>query len=958
MFRASHLVGCLAIFCGGSLLAADSVDFNRDIRPILSNHCFKCHGPDAEERQANLRLDTREGAFAESDGGLAIVPGKPQESLLIERITADDQYERMPPPETGLKLSEHQIDLFRQWIDQGAKWEGHWSFQPPQRAELPPVKDAAWTRNAIDRFVLARLEANSLAPSPAATRYELIRRLSLDLTGLPPTMEEADAFVSDESPDAHERLVDRLLASPAYGERWARVWLDLARYADSAGYAQDPPRTIWRYRDWVIEAINSGMPFDQFTVEQIAGDMLNEPTEDQLLATAFHRNTMTNSEGGTDDEEFRNAAIVDRVNTTMQAWMGLTMECAQCHNHKYDPISQEEYYKFFAVFNNTADADRGNEEPNLTTLMPQQRRARERIKTEISGLEQVVAKKLAKQDDSNAKPQATVADGPLKTRFVRIEQPGRNVVLHLAEVQAFVGERNVATGGKASQVSTAYDGPAKLAIDGNTNGDYFAAKSTSHTAQGDDPWWEVDLGKAQVLDRLVLWNRTDNGLHARLKNFRVVALDEERQPLWIKTVGPSPNPSAEWKLPLSTDQLGDQTRAEIARYVSGESTPANLPEQKQIAELKKKLENIKGVPTPIMQELPEGRRRTTNIHIRGNFRSKGEEVSPGVPAALHPLPTNSEDAPNRLDVARWLIDETNPLTARVVVNRYWELLFGAGLVETSEDFGAQGELPSHPRLLDYLAVELMRHDWDTKWLVRTIVTSATYRQTSRVTPELAQADPNNRQLSRGPRFRLSAEMIRDQALAVGGLLSTKMYGESVRPPRPNLGLKAAFGGSTDWQPSPGEDRYRRGLYTRWRRTTPYPSFMTFDATSREVCTIRRVRTNTPLQALVTLNDPVFVEAAQALARRIVSEVGMSSEERAAYGFRLALTRPPSEAEVTRLVALYDQLLVRYREDAEAANKMATQPIGPPPEGADVAELAAWTVVGNVLLNLDETLAKR
>ncbi len=535
MHKAAFLASMLLLSSVGRAFAAEPVDFNRDIRPLLANTCFKCHGPDDQERQANLRLDTPQGALAESDGGFAIVPGKPQESLLVYRITTDDADERMPPVDSGLKLKPNEIELLRRWIAEGAKWQGHWSFQSPARLPLPQVQDKTQINNAIDYFVQSRLQSEQLAPSPQASRYELIRRVSLDLTGLPPTIAEADAFAADTRPDAYERLVDRLLASPEYGQRWARPWLDMARYADSAGYAQDPERTIWRYRDWVIGAINENKPFDQFTIEQLAGDMLESPTEDQMIATAFHRNTLTNSEGGTNDEEFRSAAVIDRVNTTMQVWMGLTMGCAQCHTHKYDPITQEEYYQFYAVLNSTEDADRGDESPNLTTLTVEQQQQRERLRREIAKLQTTVAETL-KAQSATAKPQADVPHGPLKTKYIRVENPGNNVFLHLAEVQAFVGDKNVATAGTATQISTGFDGPAKLAIDGNTDGNY-QAKSVSHTGDGNDPWWEVDLGAPQTIDRIVLWNRTDNGLHARLANFRVIALDEKRQPLWARHNG-------------------------------------------------------------------------------------------------------------------------------------------------------------------------------------------------------------------------------------------------------------------------------------------------------------------------------------------------------------------------------------------------------------------------------------
>ena len=794
--RHTFLVTALSI--NPLLLAAESqvVDFNRDIRSILANRCFRCHGPDDETEQAGLRLDVPEHAYEQLDSGnRAVVPGEPDASEILQRICSTDDDVRMPPAESGDPLSPSQIALVTRWIEQGAKYDRHWSFDAPRRSGLPRVAKQDRSRNAIDVFVQARLERDGLRPAKRAGRRQLIRRVTLDLIGLPPTMEEVKSFLGDERPGAFDRVLDRLLSSPAYGERWARVWLDLARYADSAGYAQDPPRTIWKYRDWVISALNENKSFDDFTVEQLAGDLLPHPTEDQLIATAFHRNTMTNSEGGTDDEEFRNAAIVDRVNTTMQVWMGLTMGCAQCHNHKYDPITQQEYFRFFAVFNNTEDADRGNESPTLESWTEELLEQKRSLQAQI---EELKAKK------QQASPQPTEKD-----------ETGKD--------------------------------------------------NTDHEEQRDSP-----------------------------------AAEELKQ-------------------------------------------------------LQKQLADLKGVPTPIMRELSGDKIRQTHIQVRGNFQVKGEQVAPGVPSSFHPLA--GDEQPNRLDAARWLVDQRNPLTARVTTNRIWEQMFGVGIVETSEDFGVQGMLPSHPDLLNHLALELMHSRWDTKRLIRLIASSATYCQTSRVRPQLLKRDPANRRLARGPKFRLSAEKLRDQALAVSGLLSRNMYGPSVRPPQPNLGLRAAFGGSTDWEPSSGDDRYRRGLYTSWRRTTPYPSMATFDAPSREFCTVRRIRTNTPLQALVTLNDPVFVEAAQALARRIVADAGTSNEERAKYAFELCLSRTPSRDELGQTLALLDDALSRFASDAEAATSMASDPLGPVPDEMDTGALAAWTVVANVIMNLDEFLAR-
>lgn len=750
------------------------VDYARDVRPILARNCFACHGKDETHRLAGLRLDTREGATARTaSGNTAIRPGKPEASLLLKRITAPSP-QRMPPVSTGKRLSPQEIAALKRWIAQGAVYKPHWAFVKPQRPRLPSVRNAKWIRNGIDSFILARLEKEGLAPAPQADRYTLLRRLSLDLTGLPPTPDEVTAFMQDTSPTAYEKVVDRLLASPHYGEKWARMWLDLARYADSAGYGSDPLRpNLWPYREWVINAFNRNLPYDRFTIEQLAGDLLPNPTRDQLIATAFHRNTMTNTEGGTDDEEFRTAAVKDRTITTVQVWMGLTMGCAQCHTHKFDPITQKEFYSFFAFFNQTEDNDQPDDRPSLPLPTEEQTKRIESLKTEIAGLEARV---------------------------------------------------------------------------------------------GTMPELKADIDKK-----------------------------------------------------------------------------------------KKELDAVKPVQLPIMRELPAEKRRATNVLVLANFLQKAEKVEPGTPAAFHVLPSN---APlSRLGVAEWLVSRDNPLTARVAVNRFWAQIFGTGIVETEEDFGLQGSFPTHPELLDWLAIEFMDRKWDIKSLLKTIVMSATYLQSSRVTPPALAKDPRNRLLARFPRRRLDAEMVRDQALALSSLLSRKIGGPSVFPPQPAGLWQAAFNGERTWPTSTGEDRYRRGLYTFWRRTVPYPSMATFDAPSREVCTIRRIPTNTPLQALVTLNDPVYLEMAQALGRRIAREGGATTADRAAYGLRLVTARPATAPQAQPLVRLYERELAYYREHAEDAKKLATEPFGPLPAGMDIAEQAAWTVVSNVLLNLDAVLTK-
>jgi mono/diheme cytochrome c family protein len=748
-----------------------TVAFNRDVRPILSNHCFKCHGPDL--KKGGLNLKERDVALKTlRSGNVAIVPGKSDQSVLLERITTAEETERMPPK--GKRLTPEQIATLKTWIEQGAKYEEHWAYVKPVRPALPAVKHKSWPRNGIDYFILARLEQEELSPALEADRATLLRRASLDLTGLPPTLQELDRFLADRSEDAYEKAVDRLLASPHYGEHQARYWLDQARYADTNGYEADHRRGIWPWRDWVINAFNRDLPFDQFTIEQIAGDLLPHATRDQIIATGFHRNTMVNTEGGTDDEEFRVAALVDRVNTTMAVWMGTTFNCAQCHNHKYDPFTMRDYYGTLAFFNGTQDQGRGNA-PELSLFTPEQEVRKQQLQEQISPL------------------QKAGTSGALAFGF---------------------------------------------------------------------------------------------GLKAR------------------------------------------------------------------VATLQKKEAAITAPTTLVMRELPKP--RPTHVMIRGNFKNLGDAVTPAVPAKLHPLKPG--EPLNRLGLAHWLVDPDNPLVGRVTMNRIWSHYFGRSLVETSEDFGIQGELPSHPELLDWLATELVREKWSLKAVHKTIVTAATYRQSTRASPELYRRDPFNRTYGRGPRFRLDAEMVRDNALAISGLLNRKVGGPSVFPYQPDGIWFNPYSGDK-WVTSKDGDQHRRGLYTFWRRTAPYAEFMAFDAPSREVCTERRPRTNTPLQALATLNDKVFVEASSALARRILTEAKGGTAERATLGFRLCVARAPTAAELEQLTRLYQESLEKYRKDSAAAKAMAKHGGADVPPGMDVAELAAWTVVANVLLNLDETITK-
>lgn len=1135
------------------------VDFARDIQPIISSKCFQCHGPDESSRKAKLRLDVRDEAIqSRKDGTQAIKPGDPGASTLVARITSRDPDEMMPPTKEGHPLSVAEVELLKQWVQAGAPYAAHWAFVKPVRPALPKVRDVHWPKNEIDHFVLSALEAKGLKPAPPVDRHSLVRRLSLDLTGLPPSPELVHSFVSDARPGAVERLVDRLLASPAYGERWARMWMDIARYADSAGYGSDPLRlNVWPYRDWVIQAFNRNLPYDVFTREQLAGDLLPSPGEDQFIATAFHRNTMTNTEGGTDDEEWRVAAVKDRIAVTAQAWMGLTLACAQCHSHKFDPISQQEYYRFYALFNQTEDNDQPDERPTLPLYDTETKRRLQEFHGEIAQWEvrlaqdtpgfldefrNWVASRSQGEQWETIEPSALtsekgtvlarLSDGsilatnvaatretyfvktrltsagvtgvrlealphdelpekgpghaggnfvlnefsasftpdeakPVIARTVRIELPGANRMLSLAEVQVWSQGTNAALKAATKQSSTDYAGPPELAVDGNTDGHYDRAKSTTHTRAEKDPWWEVDLGRNVTVEKVTVWNRTDNNLANRLDGARLVALDERRAEVFstVMTRAPATQETfaldgsralkfvaasadyhqSEYHVEKAIDGSSAQKsgwavggelgrphqavfelsgavgpgtvtfklehsfgdRQALGRFrlaVTRDQTPLRvLPRtlaesfadgpayrngglgsvplkewfrkhakstaevNEEIQGLKKKIAGLKSIPVPVMRELASEKKRSTRFLNKGSFLSPGETVEAGIPAAFGAWP---EGAPlNRLGVVDWLFSPDNPLTARVAVNRYWAQLFGAGLVETEEDFGTQGQLPSHPELLDWLAVMFgsprggsnasadLALGWDMKALLKFIVTSATYQQSSQISAEALARDPKNRLLSRYPRRRLDAEMVRDQALAASGLLASKVGGPSVFPPQPDGLWKAAFNGERTYPTSQGTDRYRRGLYTVWRRTVPYPSMATFDAPSRETCTLRRLPTNTPLQAFVTLNDPVYVESAQALARRIVREGGKDTGARVRFGLSLVLSRVPTNEQERALVRLFESERAHYRERAEDARRLASEPLGALPDGWDPAEAAAWTVVANVLLNLDGVLSK-
>ncbi len=1031
-------------------IATKSTLFVAKIRPILAARCYQCHGPDVQ--QNGLRLDSLAAALKGSALGRVIVPGQSEKSPLVRRVLGLD---RPQMPYGGPALTAEQVRVIRHWIDQGApgpdstelivaaKRVKHWAYIKPAPPSLPAVKNTAWVRNPIDNFILARLEKERLSPSPEADKETLIRRASLDLIGLPPTIEEVDTFLADQSPNAYEKVVDRLLASPHYGERWARPWLDLARYADTNGYEKDNRRTAWKYRDWVINAPNQDMSFREFSIDQIAGDMLPNATTEQKIASGFHRNTLLNQEGGIDPEEARWETLVDRVNTTASVWLGTTLACAQCHNHKYDPFTQKDYYRFLAFFDNgeyqVLKLGQGAEwvlEPQLELPTPEQETQSNELKAEIARLRTVLSTPTPDLEAAQAQweremkgvaanrtvlrpshfssvggatlklleDQSLLASGknPEADTYVleaktdrtgitgvRIEVlgdaslphggPGRdpdgNFFLSALEVEATPADQS----GPVQKVVF------KDAVADESEGGYSVKNLVN---EGPKPkGWAIDssASSAPLIRQAALIPEKPFGfergtvLTIRLKHemlhasrnigrFRL-SVTSIADPGSIASLPARLRPILDIPVAKRTQEQNTQLAAAYRSL-----SPLLKPTRDRIAELQKSLDKLGIVTSLIMQERRSFDRPSTYLRVRGSYLSKGEKVFAGVPAVLQPMP--EDEMPNRLGLAFWLVDEDNPLTARVTVNRYWEQFFGRGIVETSEDFGTQGERPIHPELLDWLATEFMRQGWSMKAIKRLIVTSATYRQSSRVTPERLERDPYNKLLARGPRFRVEAEMVRDIALAASGLLSPKIGGPSVFPYQPE-GVWDRPYNNDKWVMSEGEDRYRRSIYTFIRRTSPYPSLINFDAPSREFCTVRRIRTNTPLQALTTLNDPAFFEAVQALARSMMADAGPDASARAIYGFRRCVSRRPTPEEVDRILAFYHQQLDRFQKDANAAAevvgaglpgsagvlpasaaKMAALPVkgytGPP---SGVPELAAWTMVSNVLLNLDETITK-
>ena len=831
-------VGGVLAACSPSSTAADRLSYNRDIRPILSENCFGCHGPDEHDRKGGLRLDVPQPEAPPTDSGLAaIVQAKPDESELINRILAADPDVLMPPPESNKTLSAAQKETLRRWIAEGATYEPHWAFLAPVRPNVPSVKDAAWPKNTIDHFILARLEKEGLSPSPEADRSTLIRRLFLDLTGLPPTRADAEAFLADTSAGAYEQLVDRLLASPHYGERMAVDWLDAARYADTNGYQVDRDRENWPWRDWVMKAFNANMPFDQFTIEQLAGDLLPDATRDQRIATGFHRNHMLNEEGGIIAEEFLAEYTGDRVETTATVWLGQTFNCTRCHNHKFDPFTQRDFYALKAFFHNVNERGVGNYGTHIRV---------------------------------NAPPFLQLASSEQEARLTKLKAAVDAAVKHVADVK---GAKKKAEQEASQQPDAA--APSTAASENSPSN----ADATPTDAQSSEP-------------------------------------------------APDPVKVAEEELKKRKQEHADF-----------EAT----------------------IPTAlVMEELPKPRK--TFILMRGDYTAPGEEVAADTPSMLPPM---ASDLPrNRLGLARWLVAPENPLTARVTVNRFWQSFFGTGLVVTTEDFGSQGAQPSHADLLDWLAVEFRESGWDVKRLVKLIVMSATYRQQSAIPPALRERDPQNRLLARGPRFRLQAEFIRDQALTASGLLNPQLGGPSVKPYHPP-GLYEQVVAQKDnpkatYQQGTGSDLHRRSLYTYWKRSVPHPAMLTFDVPFRETCTVKRSRTNTPMQALTLMNDPTFVEAAEFLAARMIHEGGDDAASRIAHGFWLVSARPPEPREAALLAASLERFRSEFAAtptdadlllavgDATAAEALKT---------IDAAERAAYTLVASMLLCRDEAVMR-
>ena len=1068
---------CASALLHPALLSSQQIDFNRDIRPILSAQCFSCHGPDAANRKTRMRLDLESGARIDlGKGRYPIIPGDPEKSEILRRVASHDPATRMPPAYAGrAPLKDAEIARIRLWIAQGGHWQPFWSFLPSVRPALPPVRETVWVRNPIDRFILNRLEREGLHPAAEADKATLIRRVTLDLTGLPPTPAEVEAFLNDPSPDAYGRVVDRLLASPRYGERMAFRWMEAARYGDTNGYQTDGPRDMWRWRDWVIVAFNRNMPYNQFTIEQLAGDLLPNASLDQRIATGFNRNHRTSGEGGIIPEEYRVEYVADRVQTTATVWMGLTVGCARCHDHKYDPIPQKDFYRLFAYFNQVPDEkgfawNYGNEDPLVKAPLPDQSRNLTELDRRIAEAERRFEaqrpqlrkaqrrweRSLAQAQKSRQEEEQSGAD-PL----VRARPPGRalapaqssdpitNANWTIKEGLVFQSGKDAlrveggATGGSpadqggrptiSQERSHHFDGTHYLEADGKVaDFDYLqpftlaawiqpGAATGAIVSHAEDYFEGMGHGLYLIDGKIrlhIIRRWTDLGIRVETAapiplgqwQHVLVTYDGKRKASGVKIYlngqaletrilfDQNTEPIHHPKTPLRIGAGGGlrflgsiadvaiynralapeeaaaiSVRESVARIAAIPEPQRSRAQSAKLAayfletaaprEIRNALGDLKSLRSerqqfydsiPTVMVMADGASRDTFVLKRGAYDAPGEKVTAGVPEVLAPARAGSTD--NRLGLARWLVDRANPLTARVTVNRFWQSYFGFGIVKTVDDFGAQGEFPVHPELLDWLATEFMESGWNVKALQKTIVMSATYRQSSRVSAELLQKDPDNRLLARGPRFRLGPEVIRDQALAVSGLLAEKLGGPSVKPYQP-AGLWQELGGGSGYKQDQGEGLYRRSLYTYWKRTVAPPYMTNFDSPNREQCTVFENRTNSPLQALDLMNDVTFLEAARKLAERMMTEGGSSPAERVGYGYRLVLARAVEPKQRQVLLNALDSFAISFRANAGAAHDFLKQGESPVRTGLDEAELAAYAGVASLLLNLDETITK-
>ncbi len=940
-----------------------NVSFAEHIRPLFAQHCMSCHG--GVKQASGLSFVYRDAALSECESGMTpIVPGNPAESYLIDRVSDADPDFRMPPAEHGRALNQREIALLARWIEQGAAWDEHWAFVAPRPQTPPKVTRTDWPRALLDHFILARLEAEGLSPAPEASKAEWLRRLSLDLTGLPPSVEEYRQFERDARKDAYQRAVDRLLALPSFGERWASIWLDLARYADTQGFETDNHRGAWPYRDWVIRAFNADVPYDEFTIKQLAGDLLPNATLDDRLATAFHRNTQTNNEGGTDDEEFRIAAVLDRVATTWQVWQGLTFRCTQCHSHPYDPFRHEEYYRFAAFFNTTRDEDLGDDHPLVTVpddpekwddaqcLDDRLAEIRRELFAKCAGLTEDLAQwrpleassaqatgqtqlRIRKAVEGN--PQEVLAEGTISASGTfTLEFPLPADIKQLTALRIDALPKDEAAAIKTPEAGFVLSRLKAYLVDDDDSEAREIEFEFAHCDDADPVFDPAD----SLRDNREGWCQYTRMFYPRHAVFVV------RRPVELP-------PGGRLRLSMQFNHYGSGGTALViqrGRYAISASPAwtALVQDERcqklrhELAEVREARQGISGTATPVMAEQPPPFARRTFTFVRGNWLDKDAEVQPGTPAIMRPMPAGSAD---RLAMARWLASRDNPLTARVMVNRLWQELFGVGLVETADDFGSSGTPPSHPELLDHLALQFQNeHDWSVKRMLRELVLSATYRQSGAATTEKIARDPQNRLLLRGPRTRLTAEMMRDQALALSDRLSAKMYGPPVMPPQPD-GVWRSVYSDAKWSNSEGEDRYRRAIYTYCKRTSGYPAMVMFDMPSRDVCVGRRFSTNTPLQALVTLNDEAFIELAQGIAGRMKA-LGGTPEEQIAAGYFLAAGRNIHPAKLHRLVQLHAEAEAAFESAPAKADRLASD-----------RDTYALTVVANAMFNLDEILTK-